>query len=408
VRRPLAVLALVVAIVAACGGRGDDASPADVVTPALDRLRRVETSRRAATDFRSEGAADDALGADPSAVTRIPGSALAVGALRGASAVVLLDADGREVDRARAPRGASTIAVGDGGEVFVAGDLAGEVARSDVRTARLVRTGSISLDGVSAARAIAYGPERVLHLVEEHDHRLLTVDLDAGGTIVDAAEPPIGLGPIAVVRTRRWVVVDCLLSHEVVAMPVDAGGRPRRSEAVRIRHDGPVWAIDAVETGDALWLAMGGVEDHPLDRRQGSFGYIDSFAWVYRVAPPLASRLAAVNVGSYGVVTPKLVGLDVEPASVILHIVGYATPLALDLRWAEPRPNRKGVWPPPDVTTRPLVPGVVGATAPADGRRILADPLLDAWVVDDGRSARLVPVATATPHGSARRSSSRR
>jgi hypothetical protein len=37
------------------------------------------------------------------------------------------------------------------------------------------------------------------------------------------------------------------------------------------------------------------------------------------------------------------------------------------------------------------------AAALGDGRRVLADPLLDAWVVDDGTQARVVPVVDATP-----------
>jgi hypothetical protein len=167
---------------------------------------------------------------------------------------------------------------------------------------------------------------------------------------------------------------------------------------VRIRHDGPVWSVDAVEAGDDLWLALGGVEDHPLDRRQGSFGYIDSFAWIYRVTggEPSATRLTSVDVGALGVVTPKLVRLVVEPRAVDLEVMGYATPLVARLRWADPRPNRKGVWPRPEVHTRDLVPGIVASADLDDGRRLLANPLLDAWVIDDGRNARIMSAAAAT------------
>src|SRR5262249_35694904 len=46
----------------------------------------------------------------------------------------------------------------------------------------------------------------------------------------------------------------------------------------------------------------------------------------------------------------------------------------------------------PEVHARALVPGT-SADATLDGsRRLLADPLLDAWVVDDGGEPRVVPV----------------
>src|SRR5258708_1612250 len=59
------------ALVVACGGGSD--VPADPVVAALARLREYETARRAATDFRSEGAVDGALGPDPVAVASIDG-----------------------------------------------------------------------------------------------------------------------------------------------------------------------------------------------------------------------------------------------------------------------------------------------------------------------------------------------
>lgn len=381
------------ALVVACGGGSD--VPADPVVAALARLREYETSRRAATDFRSEGAVDGALGPDPVAVASIDGGHAAIGVLRGADAVVLLDAEGQERARAAAPRSPTTVAIGAGGELFVGADLAGEIARYDANGGTLRRTGSLSLGDVRAVRAIAYGPEGVLHVVEERGHRLLTIPLGGRNGPPDGAEPSVGLGPASLLRTRRWLVVDYVLSHEVVALPVDASGVPRRADAVRIRHDGPIWAVDALEVGDDLWLALGGVEDHPLDRRQGSFGYIDSFAWIYRVAgtPSAATRLASINVSALDVVTPKLVRLAIDGPSVVLRVVGYGTATSATLRWTDPRPNRKGVWPRPEIDSRTTVPGVVAEAALAEGTRIAADPLLDAWIIDDGRDARVVPIA---------------
>src|SRR5262249_14923699 len=162
---------------------------------------------------------------------------------------------------------------------------------------------------------------------------------------------------------------------------VDARGVPVRDAAVRITHDGPIWAVDAQEITGGLMLAMGGIEDHPLDRRQGSFGYIDSFAFVYRVSdsPPAAGRIVQVNASALGVVTPKVMSLALEGDDVLVRLTGSGEGNTAELRWVAPHPRPRGTWPAPEVVTRPLVPGTVMAAALGEGRRVFADPLLDAW-----------------------------
>jgi hypothetical protein len=384
-------------LAAACSGEPEPATPPDPRPAALEELRAFETTRRRETDFRTLPTSDEALGPDPVAVERVPGAALFVGLLRGRSVIVLLDGDLHEIQRLDAPPSPSGLAVSPAGDVFVSGELGDAVARYELHAGALRPGGSIALPGVRAVRAIAYGPEGVLYAVEDHDHRLLTLAL--GDRTVVSEVSPIGLGPRTVLRTPHHLVVDCILSHEVVVLPVDARGLPRDGAPVRIVHDGPIWAVDARETSDGLLLALGGVEDRPLDRRQGSFGYIDSFAWVYRVttAPPAAHRLAEVDVSALGLVTPKVVALAVDGDDVRVRLTGYGDAPALELRWAAPRPTRSGLWQPPEVVRREFVPGTVAQAALGDGRRILADPLLDAWIADDGGSPRVVPVADARP-----------
>jgi len=390
VLRTLAAAVLAVS----CADRSDRSAPPDPSVAALERLRTFEAARRDETDFRTLPTSDAVPGPDPVAVQRLPGSRLLVGLLRGRSVVVLLDQELQEVQRLAAPASPTGLAVSPSGEVFVSGEFAPDIARYELHAGRLQRAGSLALAGVRSIRAIAYGPEGVLYAVEDHDHRLLTVSLgDRPGAVL--AGDTVGLGPRAVVRTARHVVVNCVLSHTVVVLPVDDQGVPRRDGGVRITHDGPFWAVDAQEMGDALLLAMGGVEDHPLDRRQGSFGYIDSFAYVYRVldTPPVAQRVVALNVSALGVVTPKVVTLRTDGDDVRLRLAGYGDATVADLRWTSPHLTRKGTWPPPEVVTRPLVPGNLTEASVGAGRVVLANPLLDAWILDDGTRARVVPVA---------------
>ena len=255
------VLAATVLIIASGAVHADGDDP-------LQRLRAFETARRDATDFRTLPSSDLATGPDPVAIRQLPGKSLLVGLLRGSSALVLLDEQLREVQRLATPRAPSGMAVSPAGDVFVSAETSPAIARYTLRDGRLVRHASIPLPGVRSVRAVAAADEGVLYVVEDHDHRLLTVDLRGRVLAGDAA--PVCLGPRHVLRTEHHVLVDCILAHTVVVRPVDARGVPLGAGEVRITHDGPIWSVDAHETADGLMLGLGGVEDHPLDRRDGS------------------------------------------------------------------------------------------------------------------------------------------
>jgi hypothetical protein len=385
-RRHLVLLLVTVAVAGGCA-REEKTPAAPTHAEALERLRAFETTRRGETDFARLPGSNHVMGPDPAAVRRVPGTPYLVGLLRNRSAIVLLDGDAHEIERLHAPAGATGLAVTPEADIFVTGDLEPEIARYAVEGGRLRRTSTLPLENTRAVRDVAAGREGVVYAVEDHGHRILT--LNRLGALLDAT--PVGLGPRFVMRTPQYILVDCILSHEIVVMPVDARGIPRVADAIRIAQNGPLWSMDAVETGDGLLLALGGIEDHPLDRRQGSFGYIDSFAYVYRLAPS-PKRVAAVNVSALGVVTPKVTRLTIDGTRVTLHTTGYGDVNVADLTWDDPQPGADGLWPEPKVATRALVPGTASEAALDGGRAILADPLLDAWVVDDGTAARVVPV----------------
>lgn len=389
------VLPIVVAV--ACGRSGAPSDPA-ARDQVLERLRRFEEHARRAVDVRTQPPSHQATGPDPVAVACLLHAPLCVGLLGGRDAAVVLDQALREVARLDAPRSPSGIAVTPAGDVLASGALGGDVWRYRLRDGRLERAGGVPLAGLRAVRAIASGPEGVLYVAEEEEHRLVTLALDPPtgeppGALL-AVAPRLGLAPRGLLRTAHHLLARFVLSHDVVVLPVDARGLPRADAAVRVTHDGPVWAMDAVERDGGLVIALGGVEDHPLDRRQGSFGHVDSYVFVYRVDPSARSarRLAAVNVSKLGVVTPKVVQLETSARDVVVRVAGYGDATAAELRWDDPRPTRKGRWPEPQVATRPLVPGVAAAATLPGGGRLLADPLLDAWVLDDAGGLRVVPV----------------
>jgi hypothetical protein len=385
---------------------------------ALAVLRDCENAARRRTDFSHRQPSNTALGTDPYAIRALgvrgptapaPDSpARFVGILRGRSVLTELDASLREVARLPAPESPTGLAVTEGGEVFVVGELSRRVARYARVRGALVQTGSIELPDVRAMRDVATGPEGVVYVVEEHDGRLLTLrpgPADRPSEPAERADSPPCHGPIHVMRTRRAVLVDCLLDHAVVVRAVDGRGFPTPDGETRIVHDGPMWGFDALDDGDGLIVAVGGVEDHPLDRTQGSFAYIDSFVTLYRVADGAVVKLTEVNTAAFGVVTPKAVRLSRGGPRLELAVAGYASDRMALLDWEDAWrvADRKGPVGPvgplgaPTVTTRPVPPGVASMERMSDGSFVMSDPLLDAWVrsgtgasdvvhVDDERS----------------------
>jgi hypothetical protein len=386
----LAALALVLAS-AGCRTRAAD-PPAPARPPAVDRLaalRAWENTTRARTDFARAPTSATALGPDPYRLKALRPAAFA-GLLRGRNAIVQLDAGLHEVARLDAPESPSGLAESNG-QVLAVGELSSDVARYAWTGTRLEPRAPVHLEGVRAMRDIAAGPEGTLYVVEEHDGRLVTFRAGEGRDPIDRVDTPLCHGPFRGLRAGCALLVDCLLDHVVVIRPVDARGYPRADGEVRIVHDGPMWGMDALPDGEGLLVAVGGVEDHPLDRTQGSFGFIDSFVTLYRVAGGSAAKLSEVNTSEAGVVTPKALHLARTASGVELAAAAYGSDRLARFRWS------RG-YDAPVVETRPLPPGTAAMEALPDGTFACANPLLDAWVrtgdenavepVEDGADAR--------------------
>jgi hypothetical protein len=320
-----------------------------------------------------------------------------VGILRGRSALVALDADLNEIDRVAAPRSPSGLSITQDGEILVVGELSSEVARYRLHGDRLQPAGSIALPGVRAMRDVTTGPEGVVYVVEEHDGRLLTLQPGPAGT----ASPPAARvdatmchGPFRVLRAGQVLLVDCLLGHAVIARNVDARGFPVPVGAageVRIVHDGPMWGLDALQESPGVTLvAVGGVEDHPLDRTEGSFAFIDSFVTLYRIAGGTATKLAEVNTSALGAVTPKVVKLWKSPSGgVEVTVAGYASDQLLSLAWP---PATGGALGEPSVKRRVIPPGASMGEELPGATLAMANPLLDAWVLSTPSGVHVQPV----------------
>lgn len=376
-----------------CKGAGSTPTEPDDVAAALKRLRDFEQSSRDSTDFATLPSANEVMGVDPYAIAELPGTTGFIGLHRGASEVALIAADGRAVHRASAPSSPTALAVTPDGEIFVAGEHASEIARYRVHEGRIVASGTILLAApegqprINAIRAMDYAPSDdggVLYLVEDQYDRLITVRVAGDTTPVTQR---VCAGAFQVKRSRSKLLVNCLIDHELWLLPVDDDGAvpvPASGKPPHIRHDGPVWSFATFWQDDALRIALGGVEDHPLDRSAGFFGHIDSFVYLYADADE-PEQLAALNVSALGLVLPKAL---VWRASGLL-VSGYASEVALDF------PMTATGFGEPTATVVP--PGIRAIAPRAKGGFVAANPLLDAWLVFGDGPARVRRLAGLEP-----------
>ena len=366
-------------------------------TRPLAVLLAFEQKRRADTDFAAVPPSDISFGADPYRIAALHGDGRLVGLLRGESAAVVLDRDGAELSRIAAPRSPGGLAVSADDDVLVVGEAARELAHYRVVDGRLARAATLAVDALGM-RAVALAPDgKTAYIVEDRTGRLLAVALERQATrgFRAAGVRELGRchGPIQVEAIAGAIAVDCLLDH-TIEIRRDAG------PIARIHHDGPIWSFAVHREADGgLLIAAGGVEDHPLEREDGGFGYIDSFLYLYRLAPGAAQpvKLAAINTSALGVVTPKWVAFRAgEPGAVAVSVAGYASASLLTATW------RGGDFAAaPEIAQTALVPGTSAAQLTGDGAIVAANPLLDAWVIQRGGAPRVVAVATAQPPRSA-------
>ncbi|HVK66305.1 MAG TPA: hypothetical protein VM694_17600 [Polyangium sp.] len=358
----------------------------------LPELRAFEAERRAATDFAALPPSDAAFGADPYAIAALPGGERFVALLRGRDVIVVLDASMCELARLPAPGSPSGLAVTpEGRSVLVVGERGDGITRFEVQETApyLARSDSYPIPRARGLRDVAAGPEGVVYAVEEDEGRLFTLWPNVPNA-PEAEVATIGGGPIHVERVGSFVVIDALHAHALVVRPVDEAGRALSAGEARIVHDGPIWSFSAVPDGEGLLVLAGGVEDRPLDRRGGFFGYVDSFVFLYRVERGAARLLSAVNVGAFGVVTPKALHLAKEKDGTLAALVtGYGGEASARLVFEA---SGKALASPPK--TSPTVPGMRDLVRLPGGGFVGANPLLDAFVIvrPDEPHERIVPV----------------
>ncbi len=404
----LAAASASIALLGGCRASPEPDRRVDQAT-AVEALRTFEKDRRKSTDFSRQPSSDRVLGPEPYVVLRVgarPNDRASeqaaeprdedgfVGLLRNADRVVLLDSDLHETARADAPPLASALALGARGEILVGGQGSGIVLRYAIDRAKLLPLAPLDLrvgSPTRSIRALAVHPSGTVLAVDEAADELLIAPVD-GTPPTSRALPK---GPFRLSVTQHFAVVLSLLDHTFLVMALDARGLPA-GEPRLVRHDGPMWSVAAEERDAGLVIAIGGVEDHPLDRTGGSFGYIDSYLYLYGVTRgERPERLSAINLGERGIVTPKAIAFTDAGQGIL--VTGYGAPRGLELLFPT---GVDGV----DFAAKPretplsLPPGAASIAIASRDSFAVADPLLDAWVLVSKERAEVVTVS-ADPAG---------
>jgi len=196
------------------------------------------------------------------------------------------------------------------------------------------------------------------------------VDVRAG-TVQPASSESICRYPIALQLVGEQLLAACLWDHALVVRALQRSGA-LGAELDRAQHDGPLWGMTATTSAGAPLVAAGGVEDHPLQRFDGAFGYIDSFVYVYRLAQGRLARVLSVNLSEHALVTPKALLLETAGAATTLSVAGYGSAEWLQFDLA----NISNVPPP---RAFPALPGISDWVR-FQGRLLAADPLIDSFL----------------------------
>ncbi|MEZ4442466.1 MAG: c-type cytochrome [Polyangiaceae bacterium] len=367
------LLAVAVSGVLGCDDEGAATAP-DPVAEGLRALRAFEAEARAAARFDVQPTADRVLGDDPYRVAALPGGGF-VGTLRGASRLVVLDARGEPQQELATPEGPTGLSV-VGDRVWVSGSLGRRLARYRVVEGHLEPDGDFPAPGV-APRDLA-ASEAGIYVIDERAPSLHYATLDEAGEPGRFETQPACAGAIGIDVVEpggaATLLLRCLVDHAVLLRPLEEGiPRPERDR--RIVHDGPIWSASL--SGDHL--VLGGVEDHPLDRREGFFGHIDSFLFAYDLTQSPPRRVASLNLSERGVITPKALAPAPDGG---LFVTGYGGERALSVALAGDHF---------EVTASFALPPGTHEIAVGEEQLIASNPLLDRWQIGWGDARDVTP-----------------
>jgi mono/diheme cytochrome c family protein len=326
-----------------------DQHPSSIESDAsLDALLATEARLVGAAEGLGRAAGESAFGADPYRILHLPGTDRYAVLLRNASEIVLCDSDLRIIDRSPAPGNPVAFDLIGDDVLVVGGELSGTLGRYRIHSRRMIPLPGLKLPDVIAIRDLAYDPQsQSLFLIDDFSRILYQLRLPPSNarqaaTQVELRPYPIGPGPLRILSVANHLIINELLAHTLLIVPL-GDGAPDFDQASRIVNNGPFWSVNAWEADEKLLIAAGGVENRPLDRGRGEFGYMDSWLFIFTLKKDPGGifrwqaadrqdsrRCRAANLSEHGVLTPKALVVDrAGKADVALWVTGYGSDKAV-------------------------------------------------------------------------------
>lgn len=292
--------------------------------PSLEHLLEYENRILQGAKDRAPPKIEERFGADPFRVLHLRDRNRYLVLLRNRSEILLADRSLSLLDRQPAPRSPTGWSLVHERFLFVGGERSSEVYLYEITTEKLRLRGKFRLDNGVSVRDLVYVPGlRTLFLLDDFDRQLHQWRFPAAWWKKERFDFerrsfPLGAGAIQIRYVDNHLVVNLLLEHSLWIIPLTRGA-PEFSAASRITHDGPIWGFDARVWNGSLIIAAAGIEDRPLNRLGGEFGFIDSFLFLYRVPREKGAetyrwrpeyrrktdRFTRVNLSALDLITPK-------------------------------------------------------------------------------------------------------
>ncbi len=344
-------------------------------------LRAEEAALRARADPLARPDARAQLGTDPRAAVPLAGGLLV---LTGQPAGVVW-IDPRGAPRSSWQRSGLSALTAKGDVAWASSSTDRQLRALAMKEGEIVRVadqdvqlpGEGSVHSVALAGACAVGVDRARA-------ELAWACAEHRGTL------RVPVQPHQVVATSSHVVVVSAVSHTLTIVPWSVSGPS--GNVVELRHDGPFFGAAAHLLADgSTLLAAGGVEDHPLDRTGGSFGYIDSFLWAYRLRGAEVDVLSTHNLSELGVITPKAILIEPSADGARITTSGFGSGAGAMLSITDPASEGSV-----GITPFTSAPGVTALVRTSSGQLLACSSLLDAVVDLERGGERVTDLAPAS------------
>lgn len=214
--------------------------------------------------------------------------------------------------------------------------------------------------------------------------------------------------------TEDRLLIRCPIEHRVDIYRILKNDTKKAPTVVldkSIVHDGPIWSMQvnknhsvdkSVNKHTEYLVALGGIENHPLDRSEGFFGNIDSFVFLYDMST--GRQVWSENLSAFGIVTPKSLLWSKSLTQDCLDVFAAGSDTTARFCWDDLTSANLPQTPHRNLQKMPLNSSsvVLRQVTPQESVWITTHPVMDGWAVTpilaQQSSQKPAPATRQQPH----------